>query len=75
MRLLRKVAEKKKGKCLFTKWTGWATPYGFKCRLGHRWKARASNVIHNEAWCKRCGAKQTWETRRKLTKRRSPAAT
>jgi len=73
MKLLRRVASKNKGKCLFAKWTGWATPYKFECKLGHRWKARASNIIHNEAWCKRCGARQTWKTRRKLAKRRSPA--
>ena len=73
MKLLRRAALKHNGKCLFTKWTGWATPYSFECRLGHRWRAKASNVIHNGAWCKRCGARQTWKTRRRLAKRRSPA--
>lgn len=75
IKLLRKVAFRNKGQCLFTRWAGWATPYSFKCSLGHQWKARASNVIHNRAWCKRCGAKQTWKTRRKKAKHRSPSPT
>ena len=75
IRLLRRVAFKNKGQCLFTRWTGWATPYSFKCRFGHQLKAKASNIIHNEAWCKRCGSKQKWETRRKMAKRRSPSPT
>jgi REP element-mobilizing transposase RayT len=68
---MRKIAEKRGGKCLSTTYANSITPLVWECEKGHRWEARPSNVKRGE-WCAVCSgkAKMTLDEMRKIAEER-----
>ena len=50
---LRKLASKKGGRLLSTKYINARDPLEWECRMAHRWKASAANV-KSGSWCPTC---------------------
>lgn len=54
LRFLQAFAESKGGQCLSTEYSGMKGKYLWSCRNGHRWLARASEVVSSGQWCPIC---------------------
>ncbi len=72
IRKLRDVASSNGGKCNSKIFLGMDKHYSFECTEGHIWEARASDVIHQNTWCKICAGneKQTIEVAKKFAEKR-----
>ena len=53
---LRDHAASKGGKCVSEAYTNSSTKVQWECKIGHRWMATPSNVLHRRSWCPRCAA-------------------
>ena len=51
---MQKIAEKRGGKFISSKYEGSDKKHFWECRDGHTWDARPSDVIHKESWCPEC---------------------
>ncbi|CAE7271654.1 unnamed protein product [Symbiodinium natans] len=49
------------GRCLSMKYSNREAKVLWECQLGHRWKACAANILHQQSWCPQCAA-STWKT-------------
>lgn len=56
LNLLRKAAAKKGGRCVGKTFKGSQAKVEFECSFGHKWLARAANVLHHNSWCPKCWA-------------------
>lgn len=61
---LRGIAEKQGGLCLATEYKGGESKLAFRCRDGHEWFARPSNVRRNGSWCPVCARKKIANSQR-----------
>ena len=55
LRLAKRVARKKGGKCLSDSYRNSGDSLRWQCKFGHQWKAALANVIHRKSWCPTCG--------------------
>jgi len=51
------LAKKRDGTCLSIEYTSSRSKYLWKCKDGHQWEARASDIAYKESWCPRCPLK------------------
>ncbi|CAE7357532.1 unnamed protein product [Symbiodinium sp. CCMP2592] len=58
---LRAHAASLGGRCCAKSYRNSSEHLLWECKLGHRWEASASNVLHGNSWCPRCAA-STWRT-------------
>jgi hypothetical protein len=61
---MQRIAKKRGGKCLSTKYINTKTPLKWQCSKGHRWFAAPGNVKQNESWCGICAYKQLGDNQR-----------
>ena len=54
LRALRAVAKERGGRCLSRSLPDQHDLCEFVCMQGHRWQSRASMVLRNGTWCRRC---------------------
>jgi len=52
-----KIAKERNGSCLSVKYVNSITKYEWRCKYGHVWNARYSDVARN-GWCPECAGKQ-----------------
>lgn len=68
---IQKIAVSKGGECLSREYFGRHELLEFKCGIGHRWKARPSDIKRGH-WCAKCakagGKKKTIEDMQKIAK-------
>ena len=50
---MRRLAKRRGGRCLSRRYIDSRTPLSWRCRLGHCWKAMATNVSKG-SWCPEC---------------------
>lgn len=58
---LKKVAEKRGGKCLSTTYKNNDTHLLWECKKGHQWKAKPSNLARH--WCRACSVEERKKAR------------
>ena len=49
---MKKYAEERGGVCLSNEYKGLNHSLTWKCKQGHVWKARPSNMIYQKSWCR-----------------------
>lgn len=50
---MRRLAKRRRGKCISGRYINSRTPLWWSCRFGHRWRARPTNVTEGH-WCPNC---------------------
>jgi Helicase associated domain len=58
---LKKIAEKRGGKCLSSTYVSNDTHLLWECREGHQWKAKPSNIARH--WCRPCSIQERKQVR------------
>ena len=58
---LREHAASMGGRCLSKSYSNQKVKILWECQLGHRWKASATNILHQKSWCPQCAA-SSWKT-------------
>ena len=58
---LRAHATSLRGNCLAKQYKNKTEKLTWECKVGHRWKASANNVLHGKTWCPQCAAGK-WRT-------------
>lgn len=53
---MRRLVRKRGGRLLRERYFGLETKLRLVCREGHKWTARARDLIYSGSWCPRCGA-------------------
>lgn len=61
---MQKIAVERGGACLSSEYLNNTTPLVWQCKVGHKWKARPSNVKFG-TWCPECARKEQGVKRRK----------
>lgn len=56
---MRKIAQKRNGKCLSKDYINNVTKLTWQCKEGHVWKASPSS-IKTGSWCRHCGIRKKW---------------
>ncbi len=51
---MQKIASQKQGRCLSLEYQNGKSILEWQCADGHKWKANASSVMHNQSWCPYC---------------------
>lgn len=69
---MRKIAERRGGKCLSDRYEGALTPLTWQCEERHVWKAAPNNVKNCGSWCPVCAhcAKLTIEEMQRIAESR-----
>ena len=68
---MRRLAERRGGRCLSEAYVNSRTPLYWRCRIGHAWKAIPTNVTKG-SWCPECAHRKrlTLEEMKRLAERR-----
>lgn len=53
---IRKIAQKRGGKCLSNEYKNSDSPLTWECRKGHIWRSTAHSIIFQGTWCPICSA-------------------
>lgn len=63
---LKEIAAKHEGECLSLSYRGAASSYKFRCRMGHEWETRGSNILEGR-WCIQCARSRSVIKREETT--------
>lgn len=56
--VMQEIAKAKDGECLSKEYLGQQEKLKWKCKLGHEWYAKPSNVKNRNSWCPKCSRKK-----------------
>lgn len=60
---LRRLAERRGGRCLSVQYVSTVSPLQWRCALGHEWQASLASIIRRNTWCPVCAGNRKLQLR------------